>query len=162
MTKHLTNGLVVVDHLVETVVIPVQTVPQHCRDEYLPQIHARTSLLGVDVVRHNGFQDCKYLFSQVFVYVNVLQADQHGRDIVTRLRVENDARNIRLAQLHLLVQNLTHGITVSKFSGKGYITKIGAATKARFFRRFSVFGARFQRPWLRPARSSNTGYGVTN
>lgn len=80
----------------DTIVICVETQPQHPQHQYFPECHSRTAFFGADQGFAIGLygthilQDGKYPFPEFRLHINVLKAAQEARNIIPRLEINLD------------------------------------------------------------------------
>ena len=59
VTEHPAKGAVVIGHLLQAVIVPVEIKPQHAQHENAPHLHAGATIVGVyaNAVRIEGYSD---------------------------------------------------------------------------------------------------------
>lgn len=105
VAEHLANRGMLVRQLLNPIIVGVQPEPQHTQDQDLPLLHAGAAHVGIHAALPIGAarqyfgEDCKHLCAHLGGDVDVLQATQHPRNVVTRAGVEYDPRDVLLAEL---------------------------------------------------------------
>ena len=100
--------------------------------ENAPKIHSRATHFGIDlpgvlpapaasslrctVLEQVTGEQIENLFEQITIAMNVLNALQHGRDIIAGLGVQFDIIDINLAQEKVRVFGNSHGSSRSKIT----------------------------------------------
>ena len=73
MSKHSTNLVMIIGHVVHFVVVPIAVQPHGSQNQYLPKIHARSAGL-MAFSWHNLFKNLKDFVSYLGCAVDVLQS----------------------------------------------------------------------------------------
>lgn len=107
--EHLANLAVVVDHLVNPVVIPVEVQAQNAQHKNFPKLHTRTACALVHIIWDQPLQNGKNPFAQLGRDVNVLESLEQLGDVVSGFIVQSDLGDWNLSQLKLGVDCLSHG-----------------------------------------------------
>ncbi len=117
MAKEPAEGLVFIDKVMQTVKVTVQTLHHDTHDKDLPQLHARTAKVMADMGSQVFLQKGKKAGPQLPVAINMLQANQESRDVITGPVVNRDPGNVDVAKFTVGLDDMSHGAKPPKING---------------------------------------------
>ncbi len=88
VTEHPANGAVVIGHLLQAVIIPVEIQAQHAQHENAPHLHAGAAIVGVYVLGEDAPEDIEEMRPELVVGIEVLQPAQQLGDVIAGAGVE--------------------------------------------------------------------------
>ena len=94
MTEHPAKGAVVIGHLLEAVIVPVEIKPQHAQHENAPHLHAGTAIVGVYALGEDAPEDIEELRPELVVGIEVLQPAQQLGDVIAGAGIEFDLGDV--------------------------------------------------------------------
>src|SRR3990170_2480471 len=90
VSEHLANRAVAINQFAQTVIVLIEVQPEHTTHQDLPKSHARAPIALVNLRRNFSLEQLKNLLTQLDVHIQVLQALQNLRYVISRSGIELD------------------------------------------------------------------------
>ena len=112
--QHLTQRAVLIGEFLDTVVVGIQAQPHDPKHEDSPLLHPRPTRTRIGLasachaLRYDFLQDGKDPLTQFRLGIDVLQAAQELRNVVTRFGVQIDCANVNTVEHQLGIDYVAH------------------------------------------------------